>query len=90
MNYDSTIESSADPNWASEGGPGPARNLCITRGDGLASADEGRDDVCSERWGLADGARDRTCDGGSVLYGDPDPTNNSHDGACDDNRYSFF
>ena len=33
--------------------------------------------------------RDRTCDGGSVFYGGPDRTNSGHDGACDDDRYSF-
>ena len=44
VNYDSIIESSADPSGASEGGPGPASSLCITRGDdGPAPADEGRD-----------------------------------------------
>ena len=49
VNYDSNIESSADPSGASEGGPGPASSLCITRGDnGLAPADEVRDDVCNE------------------------------------------
>ena len=47
--YDSNIESSADPNGASEGGPGPASNLCITRGDdGSAPVGKGRDDVCNE------------------------------------------
>ena len=49
VNYDSNIESSADPNGASEGGPGPASNVCITRGDdGPARVDKGRDDVCNE------------------------------------------
>ena len=49
VNYDSNIESSADPSGASEGGPGPASSLCTTRGDdGPARTDEGRDDVCSE------------------------------------------
>ena len=33
--------------------------------------------------------RDRTCDGGSVFYGGPDRTNSGHDGACDDDGYSF-
>ena len=33
--------------------------------------------------------RDRTCDGSSVFYGGPDRTNSGHDGACDDDRYSF-
>ena len=38
-----------DPSGASEGDPGPASSLYITRGDdGPASADEGRDDVCNE------------------------------------------
>ena len=49
VNYDSNFESSADPSGASEGGPGPASSLCITRGDdGPAPADDGRDDVCNE------------------------------------------
>ena len=57
VNCDSTIESSADPIGASEGDPGPASNLSITRGDdGPAPADESRDDVCNEIWSLADGA----------------------------------
>ena len=33
--------------------------------------------------------RDRACDGGSVFYGGPDRTNSGHNGACDDDRYSF-
>ena len=67
-NYDSTIESSTDRNGASEGGPGLASNLCLTRGDnGSGPANEGRDDVCNERWDLADDARDWTCDGGSMF-----------------------
>ena len=33
--------------------------------------------------------RDRTCDGSSVFNGGPDRTNSCHDGACDDDRYSF-
>ena len=49
VSYGSNIESSADPSRASEGGPGPASSLCITRGDdGPAPADEGRDEVCNE------------------------------------------
>ena len=49
VNYDSNIGSSADPSGASEGGPGPASSLCITRGDdGPAPADEGSDDVCNK------------------------------------------
>ena len=49
INYDSNIESSADPSGASEGGSGPASSLCITRGDdGPAPVNEGRDDVCNE------------------------------------------
>ena len=49
VNYDFNIESSADPSEASEGGPGPASSLCITKcDDGPAPADEGRDEVCNE------------------------------------------
>ena len=49
VNYDSNIESSADPSGASEGGPGPDSSLYTTRGyDGPAPVDEGRDDVCNE------------------------------------------
>ena len=46
VDHDSTFASSADPNRVSEGGPGPASNLCITRGDdGPGPAYEGRDDL---------------------------------------------
>ena len=57
VHYDFNIESFADPSGASKGDPGPASSLYITRGDdGPASADEGRDDVCNERYSLANGA----------------------------------
>ena len=50
VSYDSTIKSSADPIGASEGGPSPASNLYIARGnDGPGPADDGRDDVCNVR-----------------------------------------
>ena len=50
VSYDSTIESYADLNETSEGGPGSARNRCITRGsDGPAPADERRDGVFNVR-----------------------------------------